>query len=150
MYPFCLYASKLAFLFLYLRIFTSDTFDIFRRFIYGTIAFTLAAGLSCAIVSLFQCLPVSYAWTSWDGEHHGHCADMNAQAYANASITIALDVWIIGLPLSQITRLTWSWKKKGQAILMFSVGFLYSLLSPLRNTIVLTNTQASRSCPLYV
>jgi len=50
---------------------------------------------------------------------------MNAQAWANAAISIALDVWIIGLPIQQIVGLSWGWRKKLQATVMFSIGLLY-------------------------
>jgi len=50
---------------------------------------------------------------------------MNAQAWANAAISIALDIWIIGLPLQQVVGLSWDWRKKWQAMAMFSIGLLY-------------------------
>ena len=50
--------------------------------------------------------------------------NMNVQAWANAGISIALDIWIIGLPLQQIVGLSWDWKKKTQVMVMFSIGLL--------------------------
>ncbi|KAH6952510.1 hypothetical protein BKA56DRAFT_605028 [Ilyonectria sp. MPI-CAGE-AT-0026] len=129
LYPLCLYPSKAAFLFFYLRIFWSQTF---RRITYGTIVFTCAAGLSSTIVNIFQCRPVSYAWTGWDGEHTGHCMNMNYQAWSNAGISIALDFWIIGLPISQIASLTWHWRRKAEAFLMFGIGLFITIVSIIR------------------
>ncbi len=84
-------------------------------------------------MNTFQCQPVSYAWTKWDGKHEGHCLNMNAQAWANAGISIALDIWIIGLPLQQLFGLSWDWRKKSQAMVMFSIGLLYVFAS-IRNS----------------
>jgi hypothetical protein len=112
----------MTFLYVYLRVFSSPTF---RQVTYGTIIFVFFAAVSNTAVNTFQCRPVSYAWTKWDGKHEGHCLNMNAQAWANAAISIALDIWIIGLPLQQVVGLSWDWRKKWQAMAMFSIGLLY-------------------------
>lgn len=50
--------------------------------------------------------------------------NINAIGWANASISIALDVWMLGIPLLQIRRLKLHWKKKISVAMMFFVGTL--------------------------
>lgn len=113
---------KLSMLFFYLRIFPTQNV---RRLLWGTVAFTVVFGLVFIFVAIFQCRPINYFWLKWDGQHEGKCADINAVTWSNAAINIALDVWIIGIPLSQLKSLNLDWRKKIGVGMMFSVGILY-------------------------
>jgi len=75
-------------------------------------------------VGVFQCRPISFYWKRWDGEPEGSCFDINAFAFANAAISILLDLWIIALPVTQIMHLKMHWKKRIGVAMMFSVGLL--------------------------
>ncbi|KAL5371017.1 hypothetical protein DPSP01_014542 [Paraphaeosphaeria sporulosa] len=112
---------KIQFLLFYLRIFPDETF---RRVVYGIIAFNVASMAAFIFSSIFLCSPVSFAWTMWDGEHHGMCNNNNSLSYANASISIFLDIVALSLPLPQIWKLQLSPRKKIGVFLMFSVGAL--------------------------
>jgi hypothetical protein len=113
---------KLALLFFYLRIFPHRRV---RLVIWYTVAFNSVTGIMFVLVTAFlQCRPISSFWTLWDGMHAGKCLDRNALAWANATISIALDIWMLILPLSQLKKLQLSWKKKLGVSAMFSVGFL--------------------------
>lgn len=112
---------KLSILFFYLRIFPGMGI---RRLIWMTIAFDAVFGTTFFFLAIFQCRPISFYWKRWDGEHAGKCFDVNAMAFGNASISIALDVWMLGLALSQIIHLNLHWKRKFGVALMFSVGTL--------------------------
>lgn len=81
-------------------------------------------GFTFLIVSIFQCRPISYYWHRWDGEHEGSCLDPSAIAWVNAAISISLDIWMIGIPLSQLNGLNLDCKKKVGVGAMFSVGLL--------------------------
>lgn len=76
---------KLSLLFFYQRIFPAR--DV-KRVIWGTIAFNCAFGMTFVIVAIFQCRPINYYWTHWDGEHHGKCININGLGWANAAISI--------------------------------------------------------------
>jgi hypothetical protein len=76
---------KLSLLFFYQRIFPAREV---RRVIWATIAFNCAFGVTFVIVAIFQCQPISYYWTSWDGEHQGKCISINGLGWANAAISI--------------------------------------------------------------
>ena len=112
---------KLTLLFFYLRIFPSQGV---RRVFWGTIAFVTVYGIIFVFMGIFQCTPISYYWTNWDGEHTGHCLNVNSIGWANASISIALDFWMLAIPLWQLRSLRLHWKKKISVALMFVVGTL--------------------------
>jgi hypothetical protein len=112
---------KLSLLFFYLRIFPGHKI---RSLIYGTIIFDTVFGLAFVFAAIFQCKPIDYYWKGWDGEHRGKCLNVNALGWANAGISIFLDVWMLGLPMSQLIHLHLHWKKKAGVALMFMVGTL--------------------------
>jgi hypothetical protein len=113
---------KLCLLLFYLRIFPGQTV---RRLLWVTVSFAVLFGAVFFFLAIFQCSPIRYSWQHWDGEHEGKCANLNAIAWANASISIALDVWMLAIPLAEISTLNLHWKKKVGAGLMFCVGTLY-------------------------
>ena len=112
---------KLAFLLFYLRVFPSPRV---RSLLWSTVGFVGVYGLVFLFASVFQCKPISYYWHRWDGEHSGHCADPSAIAWANAGISIALDIWMICIPLAQLKGLKLDWRKKVGVGAMFCVGLL--------------------------
>ncbi|KAI5456755.1 hypothetical protein BGZ63DRAFT_517585 [Mariannaea sp. PMI_226] len=120
---------KLALLFFYLRIFPATPI---RRLLWGTVIFNCLFGLVFVIVTIFQCQPVDYFWTKWDGEHTGKCMDINAIAWSNSGISIALDIWMLAIPISQLKSLNLDWRKKVGVGLMFSVGAFVTVVSILR------------------
>lgn len=112
---------KLAIVTFYMRIFPSrDT----QRLLWGTFIFTSLWGLAYVIAAITQCQPISYFWTQWDGLHKGSCVDARGIAWSNAAINIALDLWILAIPLWQLRSLQLHWKKKIGVALMFGVGTL--------------------------
>jgi hypothetical protein len=80
------------------------------------VAFVLATAL--------QCIPVRIAWEHWDGEHHGKCIDLNADAWCSAAGNIILDLIVILLPMRELKDLKMNrWRKFG-VMLMFLGGLL--------------------------
>ena len=124
---------KMSLIAFYLRIFPTRST---QRLLWGSFVFTAVWGLVYMIGAGVQCRPVSYFWTQWDGLHEGKCLDAHAIAWSNAAINIALDLWIIAVPLWELRSLQLHWKKKIGVALMFSVGILYvSLLLTITDTI---------------
>ena len=114
--------AKLTLLCFYIRIFPSTRV---RHLLLGTVVFNCLFGVAFGLVAVFQCTPISYFWVMWDKEHTGgKCIDINAMSWANAAISILLDVWMLAIPLSQLRNLQLGWKKKVGVALMFSVGLL--------------------------
>lgn len=109
-YFFDMAILKLSILFFYLRIFPDPKF---RRIVWVTVTAVALFGVAYVLAALFQCWPMSYNWTRWnDRDNQGHCVDYATIAWANAAISIALDIWILYLPLSQIASLKLDWRKK--------------------------------------
>ncbi|KAH7066094.1 hypothetical protein BKA63DRAFT_495960 [Paraphoma chrysanthemicola] len=120
---------KLSLLFFYIRVFPGKGA---QRVLWGTVAFTTAWGIAYIVVAIFQCRPISYFWTKWDGLHKGTCLDINSVTSSNAAISIALDFWSIGIPLWQLWGLKMHWKKKIGVAMMFCVGTFITVVSILR------------------
>jgi hypothetical protein len=112
---------KLSFLFFYKRIFPGRAI---QKIIWVTILFNVLYGVAFVIAAIFQCRPISFYWTTWDGEHTGRCININALGWANAAISIAVDLWMLAIPLSQLIHLKLSWSKKAGVIIMFCLGTL--------------------------
>jgi hypothetical protein len=113
--------TKIAILCFYLRVFPEQNF---RRLVFAGMGLCVAYMLAFVFVSAFQCRPVSLAWTHWDGEHEGHCNNVNAQGWAAAALNIVLDIIILVMPLHLVLKLKLHWKKKLQISIMLSVGGL--------------------------
>ncbi|KAI8931820.1 hypothetical protein NX059_011457 [Plenodomus lindquistii] len=121
--------TKISILFVYLRIFPKKSF---RRIVYFFIGLNGLYLLIFIFISVFQCTPVSYAWTYWHGETQGVCRNINAQGWAAAIFNIVMDLVIIILPLRELSRLVMNWKKKVQLLLMFCVGGFVTVVSIIR------------------
>lgn len=122
LYAFVLAMIKISICFLYLRLFPDEKF---QRIVWGTQVFNVALLLSFVVANILQCRPVSFFWNGWDGEHQGSCINVNALAWAHAAINIAFDVWLLGLPASQVWTLNVNWKRKISILAMFGLGILY-------------------------
>lgn len=114
---------KLTLSLFYLDIFSGK---IIRRLLWGTVAFHIAFGIAFLVKVIFQCSPVSFYWRKFDSSQapHGRCIDINASGWANAAIGVAVDFWLIAIPLSRVKKLNLHWKKKVGAALMFLTGAL--------------------------
>lgn len=113
--------TKLAFLCFYLKLFPSPAL---KRIAYPLLVISFLFGASFTFLFIFQCSPISYAWTQWDGEAEGTCLNFDLGAVLHAVINIVLDLVIFAIPLTQLWHLNLSRKKKIQVMLMFGVGFL--------------------------
>lgn len=138
---------KLSLSLFYLYIFPGTTT---RRLLIGTAVFNIIFGFTFVTTAIFQCTPVSYYWTQYvDTQSGGRCINLNLFAWINASLAVALDVWMIAIPLSQIRKLELHWRKKIGVAVMFLTGTLYvslreSLTAP--SDSVLSVSRWSRSC----
>ncbi|CEI67697.1 hypothetical protein FVEN_g9516 [Fusarium venenatum] len=120
---------KLSLLFFFLRIFPSRGV---RKLLWAAVVFISLNGTIFALVAVFQCQPISHFWHSWDGEHTGRCASVNGVAWSNGAVNIASDFWILGIPLSQLSKLNLDWRKKVGVGMMFGVGTFVTAVSIFR------------------
>ncbi|KAF1817051.1 hypothetical protein P152DRAFT_453658 [Eremomyces bilateralis CBS 781.70] len=133
-YPIMSSFIKASFIFFYLRIFPSQRF---RIICYGVMTLSFAYGITFSSAYAFQCTPVPFAWTRWDGLHAGTCINVNSMVYAQASINIFLDLLVLGLPLPALFKLELSWARKSLVLSMFSLGFFITGVSCVRLSQVL-------------
>jgi uncharacterized membrane protein YwaF len=112
---------KLAFVAFYMRIFTTRST---KRVLWATFVVVAIWGLVFILVGTFVCNPISYLWTQWDGLHEGKCLSDAAYVWANAGSNIALDIWVLAIPLWELRKLQLHWKKKIGVALMFGLGAL--------------------------
>lgn len=112
---------KSSLLYFYLRIFPDSRT---RYVLWATLAFNGVYGASFVVAAIFSCTPISYFWVKWDGEHVGTCINLNVLGWTHAAISIALDFWMLAIPLSQLPGLQLHWKKKIGVAIMFFVGTL--------------------------
>ncbi|KAM5348910.1 hypothetical protein ACJ41O_008733 [Fusarium nematophilum] len=120
---------KFSLLFFYFRIFPSNHV---RRLLLATAVFNGACGLLYLFLIAFQCKPVDLAWRRWYGEKTGSCLSRPALAWSQSGISIALDFWMLAIPLSQIRSLHLDWKKRVGAALMFVFGSFVTAMSIVR------------------
>ncbi|KAL8393822.1 hypothetical protein RB595_003540 [Gaeumannomyces hyphopodioides] len=105
----------------------------FRHVLWGTLAFNVAMAAAFIVTALAQCAPVSFYWSQYDGgAQAGRCVDGSALVWSNAWVGIAMDAWMLCLPLSQIAGLNLSRWRRLLVGGMFGVGFLVAVISILR------------------
>lgn len=121
LYTLTLGMIKISICFLYIRIFSNSTL---RKVLWGTQIFNSLLIVAFLCADFGQCRPLSYFWNAWDQEHSGSCFNINAMAYAHSAINIALDIWMLILPATQVWKLNMSLKNKLAVSAMFSIGIL--------------------------
>ncbi|KAL2070037.1 hypothetical protein VTL71DRAFT_14717 [Oculimacula yallundae] len=120
---------KLSILFFFLRLFPCPTF---RKWVWGTIILNTIITFLFLMIGILQCAPIRFYWKRWDNEHRGSCLNINALGWSNAGISIAFDIWMLGLPMTQLRSLKLHWKKKLAVASMFSVGAFVTIVSIIR------------------
>ncbi|ETS88252.1 hypothetical protein PFICI_02080 [Pestalotiopsis fici W106-1] len=129
LYTFLVVFTKISILCLYIRVFAVYRF---RLLCYILIGFTLAFGISCWVSTGFNCVPITFMWQGWDGQHSGTCMDTSKQAFALAGVNMGLDILVFLLPIPQLWALQMSLKRKLGVILMFTVGLFVTICSIIR------------------
>ncbi|OAR03086.1 hypothetical protein LLEC1_05609 [Akanthomyces lecanii] len=119
---------KLALTLFYLDIFFGRTIVIL---LWATAAVHIAGAVVFCVGIVFQCDPLPYQWERYNYANNplveGHCLNINAAGWAHAAISVASDIWMLALPLSQLKKLNLHWKKKLGAGLMFFTGAMQVL-----------------------
>ncbi|KAI0163741.1 CFEM domain-containing protein [Pestalotiopsis sp. NC0098] len=128
LYFFETFALKLSMIGFYLTIFPGRPV---RRLLLLTGLFDILFGVAFIFVPFGQCVPLTHFWTQFEGSQ-GRCIDFDALAWAHGAISIAIDVWLITIPIYQLRHLQLSpWKKAGVSA-MFFVGSFVTVISIVR------------------
>ncbi len=123
--------TKISILFFYLRVFSSHTF---RWVVWAVMSVCTAFFIAFLCSLIFQCSPISYAWTRWDGQHSGRCINIGTGIFSHAAINMVLDLVVLILPLPMLynMQLTYSIMGKVHIFIMFSFGLVVTVVSALR------------------
>ncbi|GKU13210.1 unnamed protein product, partial [Fusarium langsethiae] len=112
-------ASILAF---YLRIFPDHKF---RIAVWVTQCVNIASAASYVVLILLQKNPISLNWTGDNASHpHGNVLSDKLLYLTHGILSMALDVWMVILPLTQLCHLGLKFRKKVGVMSMFSCGIL--------------------------
>ncbi|KAK2060187.1 hypothetical protein LY76DRAFT_422425 [Colletotrichum caudatum] len=130
-YTLSISTIKASFLFFYIRVF-SMVRNTFTLVLWATQAFNIAFCVAFTIANLAQCQPFSNAWKAWDGKHPGHCINAYAMFVSHAVINIALDAWLLILPITQILGLNMRKREKAEIMFMFGLGAFIAVVSAIR------------------
>ena len=112
---------KVSILCFYLRIFPQR---YFRRIVYATMIGNILYGAAFIFLSIFQCTPISGAWTRWRDSDQSECMDENALGWASAAVNIFFDATILILPLPKLLKLAMPWERKLRILFVFGLGIL--------------------------
>ncbi|KAK1975685.1 CFEM domain-containing protein [Colletotrichum cereale] len=129
LYFFCLAFIKISIVFLYFRIFPDERF---RKVLWVTQVFNLLLLISYAAGQLALCQPLELAWVGWTKEVPGKCFNRNEFIISHGAINVALDLWMLGLPLTQLYGLRMQRRKKLGVMVMLSLGVFLTAVSAYR------------------
>ena len=110
--------NKIAILCLYRRVFPSPKL---KRCLYGLGVFLAVHGVTGAIGSVTQCIPLAHLW---DPSIPGNCADQLAFIATMGTFTVLTDFILLAMPLFPLARLQVSRTRRIQLIVVFSIGGL--------------------------
>ncbi|PTD07401.1 hypothetical protein HYE67_002206 [Fusarium culmorum] len=123
------FLTKICVLLFYLRIFPVRSVQILIWTTIGVVALSMVVFIVLAIA---QCQPISFFWTGWDKLHEGHCIGINPLAWSIAAVSIAMDFWVLAIPVFQLLQLQMKWQRKLAVAMMFLVGTFVSIVSIIR------------------
>ncbi|TKA77221.1 hypothetical protein B0A55_02576 [Friedmanniomyces simplex] len=132
LYSWAVQFTKVSIVLFYLRIFSTSVSTRFRPICFKVIGLCIATATAFVLATAFQCSPVSYSWTLWDGQHEGHCFNTLAQIYAGSGINTALDLLVFVLPIPKLLQVQISTRKKAGVVMTFAVGIFVTTCSIIR------------------
>jgi hypothetical protein len=113
---------RLSILLFYHRIF--GHVPLARRLIQFSFVLVITCCIAFELAVLLGCTPIDHFWKAWEGTGGGYCISTHGIFWAGAIITIAIDLWIMLLPLPFILRLELSLRRKILSGIMFAFGIL--------------------------
>ena len=121
--------TKVSILLFYLRLFgTPGTRPGLRRMIYTTQVLVIVWLIASSIPGIYRCHPIDDMWNPliFSGiDVRDHCIDENAYYVSTSVVNVALDFWILVLPVSIVWTLQLSRRRKAGLIAIFLLGILY-------------------------
>ncbi|WWC71178.1 uncharacterized protein I206_105131 [Kwoniella pini CBS 10737] len=121
---------KLAILLLYRRM--SEVQPWFRYGTYGTMVIVTLAGTVCTFIAVFECRPISAAWSTDSADSDAKCIDVIALFLSAAPVNILTDLAILLLPLPILTSLRMEMRQKVALLGTFLVGGFVTIVDIVR------------------
>ncbi|KAK6205929.1 hypothetical protein LQW54_008121 [Pestalotiopsis sp. IQ-011] len=120
-------SAKVSIALLFIRLFPA-------RWIHRTlkifIAFMVGHGLIFVSVIIFQCWPI---YSIWDKSVTGSkCVDVTAVAYVGAALSIAEDIFLVLLPITELRKLQVTQRQRVLLSFMFAIGSFAAVTSMIR------------------
>ena len=130
-FPYLIIVSitKMSILLFYFRLFgTPGTHQVFRKLLQTTQTLVVLWFLASVIPGTFRCHRIDDMWNpiivSSPDERH-YCISNSAYYISTSAFNVALDVWILVLPLSIVWTLQLSGRRKVGLSAIFLLGGLY-------------------------
>ncbi|KAK8017203.1 hypothetical protein PG991_008279 [Apiospora marii] len=125
---------KVSILLFYLRIFPKQSgHHRFRILCWTMIGAVSIYTLVHMFILIFQCWPVSYAWTRFFGDYDaGSCQDLGASTAVHGALNMAADWIIFVMPIKGLVELKMKRAKKALAIAVLACGLGGSVCSIFR------------------
>ncbi|OHW95681.1 hypothetical protein CSPAE12_05653, partial [Colletotrichum incanum] len=121
LYTISIGALKASIIFFYLRVFRLVN-PTFTTVLWCTQAANFANCIAFTVAKLNQCKPFSYSWEGWDGRHLGRCVNLHAMLISHAALNVAMNVWMLVLPMTQVLWLNLRKRQKLEVLSMFGLG----------------------------
>lgn len=118
MYYLTVMTTNISILFLYRRIFATETF---RRISLVMIFINIAWCIPGTLVEIFICTPIKNAW---DLTEDGKCITFGTFWLSIVIAELVIDIMILALPIHEIVKLKICWKQKYLVSMMFLLGGL--------------------------
>ncbi|KZL77936.1 CFEM domain-containing protein, partial [Colletotrichum tofieldiae] len=131
LYTISIGALKASILFFYLHIFRLVN-PAFTTVLWCTQASNFANCVAFTVAKLNQCKPFSYSWEGWDGRHLGRCVNLHAMLISHAALNVAMNVWMLALPMTQVLWLNLRKRQKVEVLSMFGLGIFIIIVSAIR------------------
>ncbi|KAH9905668.1 hypothetical protein F4778DRAFT_802119 [Xylariomycetidae sp. FL2044] len=124
---------RISIILFYIRVFRASHSEYL---IWGTFYVSLLVTVPLVLTAIFECTPVSYFWTRWDGQADGYCVNQKALLWAGWTTLLVYDLWIMGVPMRAVARLQLSKRKKTLVGIMFSTGLVVIAISIYKLTLI--------------
>lgn len=121
--------TKTSILLFYLRLFGAPgTNQGFRKLLHATQVIVVMWFIASLIPGIFRCHPIAVTWNPLvvggpDVRHY--CIDNNTYYVSSSAVNVAIDFWILVLPLSIVWTLQLSGRRKAGLTVIFLLGGLY-------------------------
>ncbi|CAN8106570.1 unnamed protein product [Discula destructiva] len=135
-----IWAAKVSIILLYARIFSTND-KIFRRCLYGAFITTTLVNVTIISLILASCRPVSFFWEKAGGEGEGACIDISAGSIASATFNVAVDSFLLILPVPKIMKLQMPLRRRLTVVAVFLLGGVACALGMVRLYLVATTEE---------